>query len=50
MNDITYCPNRKCEHVECLRHNKNAPFNVLINVFLEKPKLDKEGKCKKYLT
>lgn len=37
-HDITYCPNRKCEHVECLRHNKNTPFNVLINRFSETPK------------
>ena len=49
MNDITYCPNRKCEHIECLRHNKNAPFNIMISRFQEIPKQDKDGKCKEYL-
>ncbi len=49
MNDITYCPNRKCEHVECLRHNKNTPFDVVISRFSENPKRDKNGNCKEYL-
>ncbi len=49
MKEITYCTNMKCSHLECLRHNKNAPFNVVIKVFSERPKLDKEGKCKEYL-
>lgn len=49
MNDITYCPNRKCEHIECLRHDTNIPKGLLISRFSENPKLDKEGKCKEYL-
>lgn len=49
MSDITYCLNYKCEHIKCLRRNRNIPFNVLMSRFSEKPKLDKDGKCKKYL-
>ena len=25
-----YCSNRNCSHLECVRHDKNIPFNVLI--------------------
>lgn len=27
---IVYCDKRKCPHVECLRHNSNIPFNMLV--------------------
>lgn len=27
---FVYCGQRKCPHTECLRHNQNTPFNVLI--------------------
>ena len=29
-NEFIYCGLRKCPHTECLRHNVNTPFNVLI--------------------
>ncbi len=48
-NNIIYCPNRKCEYIECLRHDKNIPFDVVISRFSENPKQDKNGKCKEYL-
>lgn len=28
--EFVYCGLRKCPHTECLRHNTNTPFNVLI--------------------
>ena len=28
--EFVYCGLRKCIHTECLRHNVNTPFNVLI--------------------
>lgn len=28
--DFLYCSNMKCPHVECLRHNVNTPYNVII--------------------
>ena len=28
--EFIYCGLRKCIHTECLRHNVNTPFNVLI--------------------
>ncbi len=47
--NIVYCPNRKCEHIECLRHNRNIPFDVLITRFSDNPKVNKDGKCNEYL-
>jgi len=46
--DITFCPNIKCEHVDCMRYYKNAPFNVLTSWFKSNPE-DKNGECRKYL-
>ncbi len=46
---MTYCPNRKCKHIECLRHNNNIPFGVIISRFVDTPKEDKNGTCKEYL-
>ena len=28
--EFIYCGNRKCPHTECLRHNVNTPYDVLI--------------------
>lgn len=47
--DITYCPDRKCKYTECLRHNINIPFGIMISRFSEKPKKDRSGECKEYL-
>lgn len=41
---FTYCSTRECIHTECLRHNVNTPWNVLI--YRKKYKLDKDGNCK----
>ena len=43
-NEFVYCGLRKCPHIECLRHNANTPFNVLILRKNFKP--DKEWNCK----
>lgn len=40
-----YCSNRNCPYLECVRHDKNIPFNVLIK--RENYQLDKKnGVCK----
>ena len=39
-----YCGLRKCIHTECLRHNVNTPFNVLILRRNFNP--DKDWNCK----
>lgn len=39
-----FCSLRKCPHLECLIHYKNAPFNILIS--LKKFKPDKDWNCK----
>lgn len=39
-----YCSLRNCIHKDCLRHNVNTPFNVLILRDTFKP--DKEWNCK----
>ena len=44
---IIYCGNRNCERIDCLRHNRNTPFDVLI--LRENYKPEKDGKCKFYL-
>lgn len=38
-----YCSNRNCPHIECVRHNRNTPFNVLIK--RDRFNLDKSGLC-----
>ena len=43
-NEFVYCGLRKCPHIECLRHNTNTSFNVLILRKNFKP--DKEWNCK----
>lgn len=47
INEIVYCGLRKCPHVECLRHNKNIPFDKLVHRDIFKP--DKEWNCKNFL-
>ena len=42
--EFVYCGLRKCPHTECLRHNTNTPFNVLILRKNFNP--DKEWNCK----
>ena len=42
--EFVYCGLRKCPHTECLRHNTNTPFNVLIIRKNFKP--DKDWNCK----
>lgn len=43
-NEFIYCSLRHCPHLDCLRHNKNTPFNVLIKRDTFKP--DKDWNCK----
>lgn len=39
-----YCGNRNCPYIDCVRHNKNTPFNV--QFLRENYSLDKNGECK----
>lgn len=39
-----YRANRNCLQVDCVRHDKNIPFNILIT--RENYKEDKNGNCK----
>lgn len=39
-----YCGNRNCPHLDCVRHDKNIPFNILI--LRENYDMDKDGICK----
>ena len=41
---FVYCSQRKCPHEECLRHNVNTPWDVLIYRSDFKP--DKDWNCK----
>lgn len=41
---FVYCGLRKCPHLECLRHNVNTPFNVII--YRRKFSPDKDWNCK----
>ena len=43
-NEFVYCGLRKCPHIECLRHNANTPFNILIIRRNFNP--DKDWNCK----
>lgn len=40
--------NRNCPHIDCVRHNKNTPFNV--QFLRENYSFDKNGECKYKLT
>lgn len=42
-----YCSNRNCSHLECVRHDKNIPYNTLIK--RENYKLNKDGSCSNML-
>ena len=44
LKEFVYCGLRKCIHTECLRHNVNTPFNVLILRRNFNP--DKDWNCK----
>ena len=46
-DEVVYCGLRKCPHVQCLRHNVNTPFNVLILRRNFTP--DKDWNCKDIL-
>ena len=48
IKEFTFCSYRKCKYTECLRHNCNTPYNVIINRSKFKP--DKNGKCKDMVT
>ena len=39
-----YFANRNCSHLDCVRHDKNIPFNILI--LRENYKVDSNGNCK----
>lgn len=41
---FVYCGLRKCPHLECLRHNVNTPFGVVIYRRNYNP--DKDWNCK----
>ena len=43
-NEFVYCGQRKCPHEECLRHNVNTPWDVLIYRNNFNP--DKDWNCK----
>ena len=45
--EFIYCGLMKCIHTECLRHNVNTPFNVLILRRNFTP--DKDWNCKDIL-
>lgn len=42
--EFVYCGRRHCPHYECLRHNKNTPFNKIILRRNFNP--DKDWNCK----
>lgn len=44
--DITFCNNRDCKKVDCLRYYNNAPFEKLLSWFHVTPTDDK---CKYYI-
>lgn len=44
IKDIIYCSRQKCIHTNCIRHNTNTPFNVLIKRKDFCP--DKDWNCK----
>ena len=46
--DIVYCSLRKCPRVECLRHNVNAPWEMVFTRRKFNP--DKNWNCKDKLT
>lgn len=41
---FVYCGLLKCPHIHCLRHHKNAPWNVIIHQRKFNP--DKDWHCK----
>ena len=43
-NEFVYCSQRKCPREECLRHNVNTPWDVLIYRSDFNP--DKDWNCK----
>ena len=45
--DIVYCSLRKCPHVECLRHNVNAPWEIVFTRRKFNP--DKNWNCRDIL-
>lgn len=51
MNDLcnakVYCGNRNCEHLECVRHDRYVPFDILI--IRENYKTETNGTCKHLL-
>ena len=49
--DITFCNNRKCNRIECLRYYKNAPYNVLLSWsdFIKKNENSSGKDCKYYI-
>lgn len=46
--NFVYCDWRHCIHNDCLRHNVNTPWNVLI--YMKKFKPDKNWNCKDKVT
>lgn len=43
---VTFCNNRDCKKVDCLRYYNNAPFDKLLSWFHVTPTDDK---CKYYI-
>jgi hypothetical protein len=43
-----YCSFRNCPYIDCLRHDRNIPFNTLILRDNFKP--DKNGNCRDKVT
>jgi len=44
--DITFCPNEKCNKLDCERHYSHHPIGVPFSVFAESQK--KGDECKMY--
>lgn len=43
-----YCSNRKCP-LDCIRHNRNIPYDTLVYVDRSLDKLKNNDKCKNYM-
>lgn len=48
QNEFTYCDNRQCGCMECLRRYANAPWGVLIRVDTYYP--NRKGICRYEIT
>jgi hypothetical protein len=47
IKNFIFCQNRKCSKTECLRHNVNTPFGIIIT---RATFSNKKGRCEGYVT